>query len=102
MAGAVEKIGVAKGDVFSAGGHLLANIGQHDLMLHDTEASVVDRHNGAMSAQVFATPAGLGVTDRHMLSVAGDEVSILVQPGQPGAVGGEESLAVEGDEGMRR
>src|SRR5947209_426676 len=52
--GSVEKVGVAKGDVAGAGGHLLADVGEDDLGLHDAERSAVDRHHRAVAAAMFA------------------------------------------------
>ncbi len=39
------------------------NIGEHDLGLHDTELSVVDRHDRTVPAEMTAAAAGFGVAD---------------------------------------
>src|ERR1039458_10403869 len=60
MAGAVEEIGVAEGDVLRAGGHLPADVLQYHLPLHDAENTPIDRDHRAMPADEFAAPAGFG------------------------------------------
>ncbi len=60
--GPVEEIGIAEGDVLGARGHLLANVGEHDLRLHHAKTSLIHRHHGAMAAQMFAASAGFGIT----------------------------------------
>ena len=44
------------------GVNLLANVCEHHLRLHHAKSSLVHRHHGAMAAQMFAAPAGFGVT----------------------------------------
>jgi hypothetical protein len=62
--GPVEEIGIAEGDVLGARGHLLANVGEHDLGLHHPKAPLIHRHHRAMAAQMFAASAGFGVAGR--------------------------------------
>ncbi len=61
---AVEKIGIAKGDVARAGRDLRVDIREHDLLLNDAELPVVDRDDRAVAAQVPAAAARFGVA-RH-------------------------------------
>src|ERR1035437_8949285 len=58
VAGAVEEIGVAKGDVGSAGGDLAADVLQDDIGLHDAEEATVDRDYGTVAAEVLAAARG--------------------------------------------
>jgi hypothetical protein len=51
---------------------------------------------------MLAATAGFGVANRNMLPALGDKMSITRKGRQAGAVGGEEDLAVERDEGVRR
>jgi hypothetical protein len=62
--GAVEEVWVAEADVLGAGRDLLADVGQHDVALHDPELAAVDRHDRAVPAQMLAAAGGLGVADR--------------------------------------
>src|SRR5215211_7065197 len=61
VGGTVEEIGIAEGDVLCSGLDLTRNVLQHDIRLHDEEPAAVDGNNGAMAAEMFAAPAGLGV-----------------------------------------
>src|SRR5258706_6880366 len=63
VGGSIEEIGIAEGDVLRAGGDLLANIVQHYVALDDAEVALINRHNRAVAAQMFAAAAGLGVGD---------------------------------------
>ena len=100
VAGAIEEIRVAEGDVLSPSSNLLANVGQHHLTLDKAEAPTVDRHNRAVPAQVLAASTGFGVAYGHLSPVAGDEMSVFSQVRQTGAVGSQEVLAVERNEGQ--
>jgi hypothetical protein len=59
---AVEEVRIAESDVAGAGGDLCACVGENDLRRDDPEAAVIDRHDRAMPAAVFAAAARLGVT----------------------------------------
>ena len=50
MADAVEKIGIAKGDVLGSSGDLLADIGENGFLIDDAENTVVDGDDGAVAA----------------------------------------------------
>src|ERR1019366_5482966 len=60
VARAVEKVGVAEGDVGGAGGDLPANVLQHNLALHDAEPAAVNRDHGAVAAMVLAAAGSFG------------------------------------------
>ena len=75
----VEEIGIAKRDVLRAGLDLRRDIGQHDLRLDDAELSLVDRHDGTMSAQMAAPSARLGVPDHPALAATELERGIPMQ-----------------------
>ena len=96
VAGAVQKIGIAEGDVLGAGGYLLADVRQHHVLLHDAKRSAIDRDHGAMAAQMLAAARGFGVA--HALSGAVRSPVGRRRPGaaRPRAVGHQETLARQG------
>jgi hypothetical protein len=57
----VPEVGIPEGDVPGAGVHLLVDVGEHDIPLHDPEPPVVDRDRRAVAAAVPAAATGLGV-----------------------------------------
>ena len=52
MPGSIEEIGIAEGDMFGAGGDLVANVREHDVFRDDEEAPVIHRRDRAVRAQV--------------------------------------------------
>ncbi len=69
VSGAVEKIGVAKRNMFRAGGHLLPHILNHDFARHHSKRAVVDGHDGTVPAEMFASAARLGRSRQFLLPV---------------------------------
>ena len=59
----VEEIWIAEREVLRARRDLGGNIGEHDLGLHDTELSVVNRHDRTVPAEMTTPAAGFGVAD---------------------------------------
>jgi hypothetical protein len=55
----VPKAGVPEGDVPGACVHLLVDVSEDDVPLHDPEPPVVDGNHGAVAAAVPAAAAGL-------------------------------------------
>ena len=100
MADAVEKIRVAKGHVLGASGDLLPDVFQNDLSLHDAKTSLVDRHDGAMAAEVFTAAAGFRVAD-HVGTRSDFELRVNGQGGQIAPVGHPERLAFQGNHVFR-
>jgi hypothetical protein len=92
VGGAVEEVGVAKGDVLGSGGNLAGDVFQHHVRLHDEEAPAVDRNDGAVAAEVLAAAAGLGVADDPRLAAGQGDVSVLPKGRQPRAIGDAEGL----------
>ena len=78
MPNAVEKVGVTESNVLGARRNLTADVLQHHLALHNAECAVVNRHNRAVAAQVFAAAAGLGVADGAMLAAGQNQVRVLL------------------------
>src|SRR5487761_1780974 len=77
MSDAVKKIRIAERDVLGAGGHLLANISENHVALDHAKNSVIDRHNGAMAAQMFAAAARFRVTHRALFAVRQNQSRVL-------------------------
>ncbi len=46
-----------------------ADVGEHDVRLHDAELAVVDGDDRTVAAQVLAAAAGLGVADQPPLAI---------------------------------
>ena len=99
VAGAVEEVGVAKGDVAGAVVNLLGDVCEHGLDGDDEKAAVVYGYDRAVAAGVQTAAGGLGVAGRvgdrffDMLAIAGctsiccssgprDVMGVAVQGGQ--------------------
>src|SRR5579859_3346892 len=65
VAGAVQEIGVAKGNMLRAHLDLRANILKDELLGDNEETSLVDRRNRTVQAGVQAAPACLGIADHR-------------------------------------
>ena len=86
MPHSIEEIWIAKRDVLRAGGHLLPNVRKHDLAVHDTENTVVYRHNRTMPAQMFAAAARFRVSHHAVFAVRQHQVRIGTQRRQSLAI----------------
>ena len=60
----VEKVRIAKGDMFCTIFDLIPNVLEHDFSLYDSEFTLVDRDNGTVPAHVLAAASGLGIANR--------------------------------------
>src|SRR5215831_18667381 len=76
---AVEKIGIADGDVLRARGDLLADISEDDATVDDAEDALVDRNDGAVAAQMLAAATGFGVAGDAVSSCGQDDVGIVAK-----------------------
>ena len=94
VAGAVEEIGIAEGDVLRAGGDLAANVFEHDIGLHDAKHAAVDGYDGAVAAEMLAAARRFGVAHTARAGL-GAKVGVGAERRQAGAVGDEELLARE-------
>src|SRR5216684_1555409 len=72
----IKKVRIAKRNVLRTRRHLLPNIRQHHLALHNAKHTVVDRHNRAMPAKMLAPPASfrrphhaIPVTRHHQVRI---------------------------------
>ena len=101
VADAIEKIGIAEGDVPGARGDLLADIGENRLFFHDAENAIVHGDDRAMAAAMFAAAASFGVAGDAVTAVRQDDAGVAREGGKTGAVRGEELLAAEGNGGWR-
>src|SRR5258708_34184073 len=63
VAGAVEKIRVTEGDMLRSHGDLLADVGEHDVALHDPKSAVIDGDHRAMPAKMLTAPPGFRGTN---------------------------------------
>ena len=78
----IKEVRVAKRNVLRSRLDLLANVSQHNVALHHTKFSFVNRDYGAMAAQVLATAAGLGIPGKLLLAVRQYEFRILGELGK--------------------
>ena len=85
----IEEIRIAKGNVLGAGVDLPANIFEHDFLRHYAEDSVVDGNDGAVPAEMFASPAGLGVARDFKAPFGHQQMCILSEGRQAGSDPGE-------------
>ena len=97
--GTVEKIGIAKGDVFGAGTDLPADIFEHHFARNDAENPIVDGNNRTVAAEMLAAAAGLGVTRDKMDAIGQHHVRVFVQRRKASAVGHDEIETVSDIEG---
>ena len=101
MGGAVEEIGITKGDVLRPGRHLLGDVRQDHLRLHHEESPAVDRHDRAVAAKILAAAAGLGVADHARVAIGQRHVRVFLESGQLAAIGDQEPLSRQGDRWFR-
>ena len=73
----IKEVGIAERNVLGSGLNLLANVGQHNIALHHTKFSFVNRNYWAMPAQVLAPAAGLGVSGKLLLAIRQYKLRIL-------------------------
>lgn len=101
VSGSVPEIGIAKGDVLRAAGHLLADIGENDFDGYHAKRSLINRNHGAMAAEVLTAAGGFGVADEAGRA-AGDEVGIVVERHETVALRSDESEAFDSGSGAER
>ena len=87
MTDTIEEVRIAKGDVLSAGGNLLADIREHDFAIDDAKDAVVYRNDRAMAAKMLAAAARFGVTREAMLSAGQNQMRIGTEWRQTVAIG---------------
>jgi hypothetical protein len=92
---AVEKVGIAKGDVLGSRANLPADVFEHNLSWDDAKNTVVDGHNRAVTAEMLAAAAGLGVTRDEMAAAGQHHVRVFVQRRKASAVGHDEMKTIE-------
>src|SRR5262245_45202739 len=76
MPDAIKKVRIAEGDVLGSSRHLLSDILQDHVTLHNAETSRIDWHNRAMAAEVLTATARLGVARDALLLWSHDETRI--------------------------
>ena len=86
MGRAVEEVGVAERDVARSGSDLLADVVEHDVDRHDAEATPIDRHHRAVTAQVLAAATRLDEAADPLLAIRETKLGVAVERGQVGAV----------------
>ena len=59
----VKEVGITKGDVFRSRLDLLSDVGQHYVTLNDSELSLIDGDDGAMTAQMLTSSAGFRISN---------------------------------------
>jgi hypothetical protein len=78
MADTVEKIGIAKRNVLGTHLDLSGNIAEDDGSLHNPKFSLIDRHDRTMSAEMFAAPASLSVSNNALLTIWKVQVCVML------------------------
>src|SRR4030095_7885201 len=91
MCGHVEEVGISECDVLRAPRHLAANVFQHDISLHDTECTIIDRHNRAVTTKVLATSRRFCVADSFCLAWCQLQTGVTLQSRQVHAGGQQET-----------
>src|SRR5215211_8916689 len=97
VGGAIEEIGVAEGDVLGSGRHLICDVLQHDVRLHDEEPAAVDRDNWAVAAEMLAAAAGLGVPGDTRAVTGKLDVCVSLESGKQTTIGNQELLPGQRD-----
>ena len=80
----VEKIRIAKSDVLGARGHLLADVGEDNFLLHDSELAVINRNDRAVTAKVLAPAAGFRVAGHALFAAGQDQMRVMLELRQAG------------------
>ena len=75
---AIEKIGIAEGDVLGAGFDLLSNVGEDYFVRDHTKLAGVNRNDWAVAAEMFAAAGRFRVTGNAMR--AGGQYNVSVFP----------------------
>ena len=78
MCGAVEEVGVSKGNMAGACFHLLPNVRKNDLFWNPKEFSSIDRRNRAVGAEMFAPSGCFHVSGRKVFDPV-VEVGVFLQ-----------------------
>src|SRR5437867_3126904 len=99
MSNAVEKIWIAKGDMFSANLNLVSDVGQDDLTLHYAELPLINGNDGAMTAEMFAASTGFRIAHGMRLPIAQLKVSVVNQRGQTKALWNQKLLFAQRNRG---
>ena len=73
----VQKIRVSESNMLGSRFHLLTNIFQNNLTLHNSKLSIVNRNNRAMSARMFTPATRLNIPGFFRLGIFGIKLSIL-------------------------
>ena len=98
MSRTIEKIGIAKGDVFGAHCHLAADVGKHHGHLHDAEFSLVHGHHRTVAAPMLATPAALGKAHDLGAPVRHLQMGVAGKRRKPGSIRREKLDPAETDD----
>ena len=78
---AIEEIGIAEGDVLRACCDLLTNVGENYVERDYAELALINGHDGAMAAEMFAAAGGFGVTGYAVRAVRQNDVRVFVECG---------------------
>ena len=89
--GTVEEIWIAERDVPRAAGDLRRDVGEDDARRDDAELPVVNRHDRAMAAQMFAAAARFGVPHRTCRPVGQLERGVFRERRKRRSIGDEEA-----------
>ncbi len=76
VADAIEKIRVAKRDVFRTSSDLLPHVVEDDFPLNNSKDTVINGNDGAMAAEMFASAAGFRIPDGAVLARGQDEMGV--------------------------
>ena len=87
VAGPVEEIRVAEGDMARPRRHLVADVCQDHAGVHHAEAPAVDGHHRTVPAEMLAPAAGFRIAGRQPVAFGRRHVSVTGQIGQATAVG---------------
>src|SRR5258705_6881837 len=83
---AVEKIRIAEADVLRACLNLRADVVDDDVDRHCIKASLVDRHNRTVSAQMFAPARGVGASNRTRRAIGHLQRCVTSERGQASTI----------------
>jgi len=85
----VEEVGIPERDVLRTGFHLHVDVGEDDVDGDGTKLSLIDRHHGAMTAEMFASAARLGRADDSPAAVGELQRRVAAKRRQASAIGHE-------------
>src|SRR2546427_13151105 len=86
VANAVKEVRIAERDVLGSCGNLAAHVFEHHIAADDSKDALVNRHNGAVPAQMLAAAARFRRANDAVAVAGYDEMRVFLNRGYPRTV----------------